>query len=84
AGGVSNVQDMYPLGPLQEGILFHYLLDTHGDTYLDSQFIRFDNRPRLDRFLQVLQQVIARHDILRSAVHWQGLPAPVQVVYRQA
>ncbi|WP_272902942.1 non-ribosomal peptide synthetase, partial [Xenorhabdus sp. Sc-CR9] len=84
AGGVSNVQDMYPLGPLQEGILFHYLLDTHGDTYLDSQFIRFDNRPRLDRFLQALQQVIARHDILRSAVHWQGLPAPVQVVYRQA
>ncbi|MBC8943738.1 non-ribosomal peptide synthetase [Xenorhabdus indica] len=84
AGGARNVQDMYPLGPLQEGILFHYLLDTGSDTYLDRQFIRFDSRARLAQFLQALQQVIARHDILRSAVHWQDLPDPVQVVYRRA
>ncbi|MBI6548641.1 non-ribosomal peptide synthetase, partial [Xenorhabdus lircayensis] len=82
--GVANIQDIYPLGPLQAGILFHHLLETEGDIYLDSQLMAFDSRTRLDNFLQVFQQVIDRHDILRSAVHWQELPEPVQVVYRRA
>ncbi|CAM3390081.1 Peptide synthetase XpsB [Xenorhabdus nematophila ATCC 19061] len=82
--GATNIQDIYPLGPLQAGILFHHLLETEGDTYLDSQLMAFDSRTHLDNFLRVFQQVIDRHDILRSAVHWQELPEPVQVVYRRA
>ncbi|MBD2779983.1 amino acid adenylation domain-containing protein, partial [Xenorhabdus szentirmaii] len=82
--GVANIQDIYPLGPLQAGILFHHLLETEGDTYLDNQLMAFDSRARLDNFLRIFQQVIDRHDILRSAVHWQELPEPVQVVYRRA
>ncbi|CAG8863570.1 Tyrocidine synthase 3 [Pseudomonas fluorescens] len=83
-GGASNIQDIYPLAPLQQGILFHHASATGEDPYVMRVDFAFADRARLDAFADALRTVIARHDILRTSVHWQGLQAPVQVVWRQA
>ncbi|KAG0240651.1 hypothetical protein BGX31_001789 [Mortierella sp. GBA43] len=83
-GGVANTQDIYPLSPLQEGILFHHLLSTKGDPYLLVTCMAFASRELLDRYLDAIQQVVNRHDILRTGFVWNNLSKPVQVVWRRA
>ncbi|RQS02351.1 amino acid adenylation domain-containing protein, partial [Burkholderia sp. Bp9002] len=83
-GGIANIQDIYALSPLQDGILFHHVLSTRGDPYLLTAQMAFADRASLDRYLHAIQRLVERHDILRTAVLWEGLGAPVQVVLRRA
>jgi amino acid adenylation domain-containing protein/thioester reductase-like protein len=84
-GGAANIQDVYPLTPLQEGILFHHLLnERRGHTYVVSMLLQLSTREKLDEFVRALQQAIDRHDILRTAVLWDQLPRPLQIVCRRA
>src|SRR5205814_8619399 len=57
-GGVANIQDMYALSPLQEGILFHHLLAKSGDPYLSVGRAVFPDRSTLERYLAAVQKVV--------------------------
>ena len=83
-GGAPNIQDIYPLSSLQEGMLFQRLLTETGDPYHATAILGFDARDRVDGFIATMQQVIDRHDVLRTAFVWNGLDQPVQVVLRKA
>lgn len=83
-GGASNIQDIYPLTPLQEGILFHHLLEEKGDTYLLWSLLSAPDRNRAVHHAAALETVMQRHDALRTSVVWEGLQKPVQVVWRKA
>ncbi|CAO3572922.1 unnamed protein product [Mortierella alpina] len=83
-GGVANIQDIYALAPLQDGILFHHLMHKVGDPYILYSATAFDNRASVDQYLAATQQIVDRHDILRTAFMWENLSTPTQVVLRNA
>ncbi|WP_328877599.1 non-ribosomal peptide synthetase [Streptomyces sp. NBC_00299] len=83
-GGAAGIQDIYPLLPTQEGILFHHLMDPDNDPYLVSTLYRADDEQACARFVDALQRIVDRHDVMRTAISTAGLPEPVQVVHRAA
>jgi amino acid adenylation domain-containing protein len=78
-----NVEDFYPLSPMQEGILFHTIYRSEPDLYVFqfSALLRgeFDVRA----FELAWQRVVDRHAILRTSFIWENLSKPVQVVHKR-
>ena len=83
-GGMANILDIYPLGPLQQGIHFHHLMSQDSDPYVFPNLLKLESTAKLDALLAGLQFMIDRHDVLRTTVVSDGLSQAVQVVCRQA
>ncbi|PYB95761.1 non-ribosomal peptide synthetase, partial [Pseudomonas protegens] len=80
---LAKVEDLYPLSPMQQGMLFHTLYQEEGGDYINQLRVDVDGLDP-ERFRQAWQATVERHDILRSGFLWQGeLSAPIQVVYKQ-
>lgn len=81
--GMKNVEDIYALSPMQQGLLFH-AQGTHGGAdYLEQFHCQIHGPLEPELLQQAWQATLARHGILRSSFHWQGLENPVQVVRKQ-
>ncbi|MBC3302905.1 non-ribosomal peptide synthetase [Pseudomonas sp. SWRI18] len=79
------VQDLYPLSPMQQGMLFHSLYQQGQDDIYISQLRADIQGLDIARFQRAWEQVLARHDMLRTAFVWQDTQAqPLQAVYREA
>ncbi|HLG64405.1 MAG TPA: amino acid adenylation domain-containing protein [Ktedonosporobacter sp.] len=78
-----SVEVIYPLSPMQQGMLFHTLYNPQSDSYLEQY--QYSLRGTLDvaAFKQSWEQVLQRHAILRTQFMWQDLKEPLQVVWRE-
>lgn len=78
-----NIEDVYPLSPMQQGMLFHSIFAPASGVYIGQ--ITYELHGSLDILALEgsWQQVIDRHSILRTAFVWENLEKSLQVVGRQ-
>ena len=78
-----NVEDIYPLYPMQQGMLFHSLDEIGTGVYFIQLGCRMQGGIDPVAFRRAWEQVVQRHAILRTAFVWQGVDQPMQVVRQQ-
>ncbi|MDQ0416224.1 fengycin family lipopeptide synthetase D [Croceifilum oryzae] len=75
-----DIQSMYPLSPMQQGMYFHALLDPESTAYFEQTIFTITGEFDAKCFADSFQQLVDRHDILRTIFIQEGTEEPVQVV----
>lgn len=78
----ADIEDLYPLTPMQQGMLFHTLREPGTRQYIEQSVWTFRGPVDTDALRRAWQMVVDRHPVLRTAVVWEGVEEPVQVVCR--
>ncbi|MDP3846048.1 MAG: amino acid adenylation domain-containing protein [Pseudomonas sp.] len=79
----AELEDAYPLSPLQKGLLFHSLLEGDSGAYVNQLQAELNGPFDPQRFIAAWRAAVAAHPLLRTGVLWQGLDEPLQCVHRR-
>ncbi|QES45326.1 non-ribosomal peptide synthetase [Streptomyces venezuelae] len=81
----SAVEDVWPLSPLQEGLLFHAAFDDRGpDVYQGQRMLELVGPLDVDRLRRTWEALLARHGALRASFRGRQSGEAVQVIAREA
>ena len=81
-----QIEDILPLSPLQEGLLFHALYDAQApDVYTVQLVLGLEGALDGEALLEAaVQALLRRHASLRAGFRHEDLSRPVQVIVPQA
>ncbi|MGH9361757.1 MAG: condensation domain-containing protein, partial [Thermoanaerobaculia bacterium] len=80
---LENIEGLYRLSPVQQGMLFHTLAAPESGVYFEQFSLGYGDGFDPDAFTSAWQRVVDRHPMLRTSFLWEDLEEPVQVVHRQ-
>ncbi len=79
-----NISNLYPLSSLQEGMLYHALREPESRAYFEQIDFEAPGGLNAEAYKQAWQDLVNRHDILRTVFAVRKLPQPLQIVLRNA
>lgn len=79
AGEIENV---YPLTPMQKGMLFHSLLDEDSHSYFEQASFDLQGELKIDWFKASLERLFEKYAVLRTRFYSGWNDTPLQIVYK--
>jgi amino acid adenylation domain-containing protein/non-ribosomal peptide synthase protein (TIGR01720 family) len=76
-------EDIYPLSPMQQGMLFHSLQSPESGVCFEQDVYTVHGQIDVARFRSAWEQVVHRHPVLRTTFLWEDIEEPHQLVHRQ-
>ena len=76
------IEDVFPLTPMQEGLLLHTLLEPGTGIYFMQDRYSIDSALDVARFDRAWRAVVARHEALRASFSWSAGEQMLQIIHR--
>ncbi|MCK4260472.1 MAG: hypothetical protein KAX49_15965 [Halanaerobiales bacterium] len=78
-----NVQNIFSLTPMQEGMLFHYLKNSEDNYYFEQLCLKISGKINLEVMKKAWNYVIEANEMLRTVFRWEKLRKPLQIVLKK-
>ncbi|MFD3262299.1 amino acid adenylation domain-containing protein, partial [Paenibacillus lentus] len=79
----TKIKQVFPLTPMQEGMLFSSIYDEDSEAYLQQKVITIEGDLNIALLQQSFQLLVDRHDILRTNFVYEKIQSPMQVVFHE-
>ncbi|MGB7605430.1 MAG: condensation domain-containing protein, partial [Lutisporaceae bacterium] len=79
----SNFKDIYSLSPMQQGMLFHTIMDSTSSAYFEQSRLSIEGQIDISLFEKSFNLIIEKYDILRTVFLYEKVSQPVQIVLRK-
>jgi amino acid adenylation domain-containing protein/non-ribosomal peptide synthase protein (TIGR01720 family) len=82
-GKIKKIEDIYPLSPLQSGLLFSALANTESDAYLVQTLYTFDGKIVSEILNLACQKINEHYSIFKTGFIWEDLEFPLQFIQKK-
>ncbi|GCE45204.1 amino acid adenylation domain-containing protein [Thermosporothrix hazakensis] len=78
---ITQIEDIYELTPLQQGMLYHTLSAPASGVYVGQVCYQLDGALHLPSMQQAWQMVLNATPALRGGIEWEEVDTPIQLIY---
>ncbi|MBP6918434.1 MAG: amino acid adenylation domain-containing protein [Legionellaceae bacterium] len=76
-----NIKEIYPLAPIQKGMLFHMLRNPESEAYSIQLYWQFNGKLDVQLYQQAWEIILHKYDVFRTSFLWDKTDEPAQMVH---